>query len=133
VIGSNDQSSIKTLEKLFKSWNCPIIITDPTSAELIKYLSNVYLVTKISFSQFASDICNLFSINADNVMQAVTLDHRIHPSHMKPSLGKIPLDSHCLPKDISALIYTLKSLKGDTNFLEAIRDQGIEKSKDDTI
>jgi UDPglucose 6-dehydrogenase len=133
VIGSYDQYSIKKMEKLFSSWGCPKIVTDPTSAELIKYLSNLYLVIKVSFSQFTSYICDLFSVNADEVMRTVTLDHRFHPSHMKPSLGKIPYDSHCLPKDISALIYTLKSLNGNTKYLEAIRDQGIENSKDDTL
>lgn len=129
VIGSNNDKSIDKMKKLYASWQSQKIITSPTSAELIKYLSNTYLVYKVAFSQLAYEICKCFDVNADEIMDVVTLDHRIHPSHLKPSMGKIPTDSHCLPKDISALIYTIKSHNGDTKYLEAIKRQGIKSCK----
>ena len=101
-----------------------------TEAELVKLLSNAFLVYKVAFSQVAKEICGGFDADALQVLEAVGADRRIGVSHLNPLLGKIPLCSHCLPKDFMGLTGALRDCDdidaGVFGLLELVRCFGIE-------
>jgi len=80
-----------------KAWK---VRTDLRSAEMIKYASNVFLATKISYANEIANMCVRFGIDSDTVLRAAGMDPRIGPLFLKPGLG---FGGSCLPKDVKAL------------------------------
>jgi UDPglucose 6-dehydrogenase len=100
VIGSEDKRSGGILTRLYAPLKAPKIHTDLRSAEMIKYASNVFLATKISYANEVANICVRFGIDSAPVLLAAGLDPRIGPLFLKPGLG---FGGSCLPKDVKAL------------------------------
>ena len=100
VVGANDRRSGDMLMKLFRPIRAPKLRTDIRSAEMIKYASNMFLATKISFANDVANMCVRFGIDSEGVLKAVGLDPRINPMFLKPGLG---YGGSCLPKDVRAL------------------------------
>ena len=100
VLGSEDKRSGDLLASLFRQIKAPKIRTDLRSAEMIKYASNVFLATKISYANEIADMCFRFGIDSAPVLRAAGLDPRIGPLFLKPGLG---FGGSCLPKDVKAL------------------------------
>lgn len=117
VIGSLSKKAIDLLLKLHQSINGKRVITDLSSAELIKYTSNAMLATKISFANFISFYCEKTGADVENVLDAVGLDKRIGRIFMDPGVG---YGGSCLPKDVKALTTIGHALGIDTQFLEVI-------------
>lgn len=117
VIGTNEDSIFERLYKLYEKLDCPIIKTNPTTAEMIKYASNSFLTTKASFANQIHLICKKLGIDSKEVMKTVVLDRRIHPSHTKP--GK-SWNGKCLPKDLQAIIKKGEELECDVSLLKAV-------------
>jgi len=109
VIGSSGKEITKKVAEAYESWKCPIVTTDPTTAETVKLLSNCFLTLKVAYACEAARICEVLGVNAKEVMDIVCMDPRIGTSHLDPTLGKVPRSSVCLPKDTSALIQDLES------------------------
>lgn len=119
VIGSNDQKAIEFLLELHKPINGKRVITDLSSAELIKYASNAMLATKISFANLISFYCEKIGANVETVLDAVGVDKRIGRIFMDPGVG---YGGSCLPKDVKALLNIGKQLKIDTSLFDAVED-----------
>lgn len=117
VIGSFSKQAIQILLKAHEPINGKKIITDLSSAELIKYTSNAMLATKISFANLISFYCEKTGADVEQVLDAVGIDKRIGRIFMDPGLG---YGGSCLPKDVLALTETGKALSIDTSFLEAV-------------
>lgn len=100
VVGSEDRQASKTLMELYRPIKAEKIQTDLRSAEMIKYASNTFLATKISYSNEIANMCERFGIDSQGVLEAVGLDPRIGPLFLKPGLG---FGGSCLPKDVKAL------------------------------
>jgi UDPglucose 6-dehydrogenase len=100
VVGSMDRRAGDVLMKLYSSIKSPKVRTDLRTAEMIKYASNVFLATKISYANEVADICVRLGIDSEVVMSAVGQDPRIGPLFLKPGLG---FGGSCLPKDVKAL------------------------------
>ena len=101
-----------------------IIKTDSTHAEMVKYLTNSFLATKVSFANEIYQICDKLNIDYDKVVEYATLDDRLGKSHWNvpgPD-GDFGFGGHCLPKDLSALIYLAMSLDTETNVLNAVEE-----------
>ena len=101
-----------------------IIKTDSTHAEMVKYLTNSFLATKVSFANEIYQICNKLNIDYDKVVEYATLDDRLGKSHWNvpgPD-GDFGFGGHCLPKDLSALIYLAMNLHTETNVLNAVEE-----------
>jgi len=126
VIGAADEAVADKVAELYKKWTCPIIITSPTTAELIKYLSNAFLVAKVAYACEIMRLCKHYDVDMLEVYRGVTFDNRIHPSHLNPLFGPITKDSHCLPKDLLALIKSLEDDELDTSFLQAVFNRGVQ-------
>jgi len=118
VIGGYDRRAMKVLAKIYEPFNTPIVLTEPKIAEMVKYASNAFLATKVSFANQIKLICDKLKINSKEVMKIVTMDHRIHPSHLDPTKG--PYEGPCLPKDILALIKKAKEVSSPIYLLEGV-------------
>ncbi len=100
VVGSIDRRSGDLLMRLHAPIKAEKIRTDLTSAEMIKYASNTFLATKISYANEIANMCYLFGIDSEPVLRAAGLDPRIGRLFLKPGLG---YGGSCLPKDVKAL------------------------------
>jgi len=108
VIGTDDNRAADKLRPMYFGIEAPVLVTDITSAEMIKYASNTFLVTKISFINEIANICETVGANIDDVARGMGLDPRIGPAFLQAGLG---YGGHCLPKDAAAL-NSLASSKG---------------------
>jgi len=117
VIGALDEESIKPLLEIYKEFDSPIVLTDPTTAEMIKYAANLFLATKISYVNEIGNLCKRLGADVYKVAEALGLDPRISPHFLKAGLG---FGGSCLPKDSRALIAKAKELDYNPKLLEAI-------------
>lgn len=123
VIGEYDKRSGDVLENLYRDFYGekapPIIRTNLATAELIKYASNAFLATKISFINFIANLCQKIpGADVKKIAEGMGLDKRICPSFLNAGLG---YGGSCFPKDVKALIAYSKSLGCDeTALLEAV-------------
>ena len=99
-----------------------IIKTHSTIAELVKYMTNSYLATKVSFANEMYEICEKFDMDYDKVVEYATLDERLGVTHwsVPGPEGELGYGGHCLPKDINALISVAHELGINTEVLEAV-------------
>ncbi len=94
-----------------------IIKTNSTHAEMVKYLTNSFLATKVSFANEIYQICEKLKVDYDKVVEYATLDDRLGKTHWQvpgPD-GDYGFGGHCLPKDLSALIHIAMKLDIDIN------------------
>jgi len=113
VIGGVDERSTTMVADLYASFDCPIVLTTPSNAEMIKYTSNALLATLISFSNEIAGVCETIpGLDVETVMEGLHLDRRLSPlvndqrirpgilSYLKAGYG---FGGSCLPKDVQAL------------------------------
>ncbi|MGD9963224.1 MAG: UDP-glucose/GDP-mannose dehydrogenase family protein [Thermoplasmata archaeon] len=117
VIGSLDKRSGDLLMRLYSPIRAEKIRTDLRTAEMIKYASNVFLATKISYANEMADICVRLGIDSEDVLRAAGMDPRIGPLFLKPGLG---FGGSCLPKDVKALKDRAKSERYAPKLLAAL-------------
>jgi UDPglucose 6-dehydrogenase len=101
VIGSDDQSAAVRVASLYIGVTAPIIVTDPPSAETIKYAANAFLAAKISFVNAIAAVCDGVGADVKDVVLGMGYDKRIGHEFMKPGPG---FGGSCLPKDTRALV-----------------------------
>ena len=118
VIGSASEKAAKIVQLLYQALNAPCIITDTQSAELIKYASNAFLATKISFINAVANLCEKTQADIREVAKGVGADSRIGPAFLGAGLG---YGGSCFPKDIDALLQASRKLGAEISILEAVR------------
>ncbi len=101
VVGSLDKKAGDIVASLYSGLDCEITRTNPRTAEMIKYVNNSFLATKISFSNEIGNICKELGIDTYEVMKAVGKDARIGPHFLNSGAG---FGGSCFPKDVKALI-----------------------------
>jgi len=101
VIGSDDQSAAVRVAALYIGVTAPIIVTDPASAETIKYASNAFLASKISFVNAIAAVCEAVGADVKDVVLGMGYDKRIGHEFLKPGPG---WGGSCFPKDSRALV-----------------------------
>jgi UDPglucose 6-dehydrogenase len=117
VIGAPSQQVAMTLLELYAPLERPMIITDVPSAEMIKYASNAFLATKISFANAIANLCEVAGADVTQVMKGMGLDARIGPAFLSAGLG---YGGSCFPKDTDSLIHTAATLGYDFSLLRAV-------------
>lgn len=118
VIGNGNDRSRKIMGELYKPLNCPILFTDVKSAEMIKYASNSLLATEISFINSIARLAEKVGANIEKVSEGMKLDKRIgQTAFLGAGCG---YGGSCFPKDVKALINTLKQFLVDPAILEAV-------------
>ena len=105
VIGSSDPHAGDRVAEVYMNIRAPVIRTGLIAAEMIKYTSNAFLATKISFSNEIGNICKNLGIDVYEVMKGVGLDPRIGPLFLNAGAG---FGGSCFPKDVSALVSLAK-------------------------
>jgi UDPglucose 6-dehydrogenase len=101
VIGATRRSAAQKVAEIYKPLHCPILITDLKSAEMIKYASNAFLATKISFVNEISNLCDKVGADIQQVTKGMSYDSRIGNQFLNAGLG---FGGSCFPKDVSALV-----------------------------
>jgi UDPglucose 6-dehydrogenase len=117
IIGAKNKRAAKRVKSLFKETRAPVIRTSLTGAELIKYASNAFLATKISFINEIARICDAYGADIKDVQRGLAADPRISPFFLNAGLG---YGGSCFPKDLSALIHSAKLKAIDPELLEAV-------------
>ncbi len=107
IIGCMDERSCSMLKELYRDFKCPIMITDPKTAEMIKYATNSFLATKISFINDIGNICKQLGIDVYEVAKGMGLDSRISPEFLRAGIG---FGGSCFPKDVKALVGKAKEV-----------------------
>ena len=118
VIGSSSEKAAKTVQLLYQALNAPCIITDTQSAELIKYASNAFLATKITFINAVANLCEETQADIREVVKGVGADSRIGHAFLGAGLG---YGGSCFPKDVDALLHASRILGAEMPILEAVR------------
>jgi UDPglucose 6-dehydrogenase len=101
VIGSSDGAAALKVAALYESLGAPVVITDPASAEVIKYAANAFLATKLSFINAIAAICEGAGADINDVVVGIGYDRRIGSDFLRPGPG---WGGSCFPKDSKALL-----------------------------
>ncbi len=129
IVGVENQSTRSLMKNIYGSSNVPVFFVDFTTSELIKYASNCWLTTQISYWNEIKKICDKFDVNPQTVANGCTLDKRIS-KYGTAMLGE-PFGGFCLPKDLDALIKSFEGSGLDSVLLKAVRkvNERIKKEK----
>jgi UDPglucose 6-dehydrogenase len=119
VIGVNRREAAERLVILYAPLESSMIITDRASAELIKYASNCFLATKISFINAISRICEPCGADVGVVAKGIGADARIGKQFLQAGLG---WGGSCLPKDVQGLVAIARDLGYDFDLLKTVWD-----------
>jgi len=117
VVGANAPADGRAVAALFQALDSPVVETDLRTAEMIKYVSNSYLATRISFVNEIARLCEAVGTDIDRVIEGVGLDPRIGSGYFAPGIG---FGGSCLPKDLAALRFTGEALGVATPVLSAV-------------
>jgi UDPglucose 6-dehydrogenase len=117
VIGTENDKAAEVLEELYRPLGIPIVKTDIRSAEMIKYASNAFLATKISFINEIANICEKVGANIDDVAYGIGLDERIGLRFLQAGIG---YGGSCFPKDTKALVQLAGNVQHQFELLEAV-------------
>jgi UDPglucose 6-dehydrogenase len=117
VIGSDDQAAAMRVAKLFESLKAPLVITDPSSAETIKYASNAFLASKVSFVNALAHVCEAVGADVREVVLGMGYDKRIGFEFLRPGPG---WGGSCFPKDTKALVKIAEDAGYDFDLLRGV-------------
>lgn len=117
VIGSYDSDAAQKVRELYSGFDCPFIVTEPRSAEMIKYACNSYLAARISFINEIAEICEKTGADIQSVTDGMKSDKRIGGKYLNPGPG---FGGPCLHKDIRSLIHFGEQAGADAVMLKAV-------------
>ncbi len=128
VLGSNNPKAISMMQELYAPIvehkygedptlpPVPVVVTDLSSAEMIKYAANAFLATKISFINEVANICDRVGADVTQVAKGIGLDSRIGGKFLQAGIG---WGGSCFPKDVSALVHTADDYGYDAQLLKS--------------
>jgi len=119
VLGSLDAEAAEKVAQLHLPLRAPIMITDLRTAEMIKYASNAFLATKISFINEIANICEALGADVKEVASGMGYDPRIGRAFLEAGLG---YGGSCFPKDVKALAYMAAEKGRHPQLLQAVMD-----------
>jgi UDPglucose 6-dehydrogenase len=114
VVGADDAQAAATVGALFASTGAPLIVTDATTSETIKYASNAFLATKLSYVNAVAGLCEEVGADVRDVMLGLGYDKRIGFEFLHPGPG---WGGSCLPKDTRALLHIAREAGYDFSLL----------------
>jgi UDPglucose 6-dehydrogenase len=124
VIGADEPGVAERLASLYRAIDAPVVMTDCASAEMIKYASNAFLATKLSFINQIAHVCEALGADVLEVAYGMGHDPRIGFDFLRPGPG---YGGSCLPKDTAALIHVAQHAGFDFSLLRQVdqvnRDQ----------
>jgi UDPglucose 6-dehydrogenase len=117
VIGCEDPESAVRVSELYRGVHAPVLVTDPASAEMIKYASNAFLATKVSFINAIANLCEAVDADVREVAIGMGYDARIGFQFLHPGPG---FGGSCFPKDVAALLHTAREAGYDFHLLDGV-------------
>lgn len=117
VVGEYDKRSGDGLAPLYQSFTVPIMRTSLSTAEMIKYASNAYLATRISFINEIGNICKILGVDVYEVAKGMGYDERIGNKFLNAGIG---FGGSCFPKDVSALIARAREIGYEPGVLKEV-------------
>ncbi len=117
VVGADDPTVLHRVADLYRALGAPLVLTTPASAELIKYASNAFLATKVSYANAVAALAEAVGADVTDVVLGMGYDPRIGPEFLKPGPG---YGGSCFPKDISALLYMARGSGYHFDLLEGV-------------
>lgn len=123
VIGTDSERAVEVMRAVYApvlaESDCPFVVTDIRTAELIKHASNAFLATKISFINAVADICERAGADVTTVADGMGLDSRIGRAFLDAGAG---YGGSCFPKDVDAFIHIAAALGYEFDLLKAVAD-----------
>ena len=117
VVGCDDQAAALKVSSLYDRISAPVIVTDPASAETIKYAANAFLATKLSFINAIAAICEGVGADVNDVVVGMGSDKRIGQDFLRPGPG---WGGSCFPKDSRALLRIAREAGYHFDLLEGV-------------
>ena len=117
VVGADEEAVGDVAEELYAGISAPVIRTSITTAEMVKFVSNAFLATKLSFINEIGNICRRLGIDVYDVVKGVGLDYRIGESFLCAGIG---FGGSCLPKDLKGLVHSSRQLGYRPQLLESV-------------
>ncbi|MGM1048178.1 MAG: UDP-glucose dehydrogenase family protein [Bacillota bacterium] len=126
VLGCSSHAAVELMLRLYSKVDAPIQITSPREAEMIKYASNGFLATKITFINEIARLCDRLAVDVIEVAKGIGMDKRIGEHFLSAGIG---YGGSCFPKDISALVMMGREAKMEMSLLKSV--QGINQTQTD--
>jgi len=117
IVGEYDQRSGDSVQRIYNGFDAPILRTGIRTAEMIKFASNAFLATKISFINEIGNLCKKLGIDVYEVAEGMGHDPRIGRSFLNAGIG---FGGSCLPKDLEALLHKYEKMGGKPAILSAV-------------
>src|SRR5512136_964999 len=127
VLGSLDKEAANKVAELHLSLRAPIVVTDLRTAEMIKYASNAFLATKISFINEIANICEALGADVKEVAAGMGYDARIGKQFLDAGVG---YGGSCFPKDVKALAYMAAEKGRHPQLLHAVMDINTDQRRE---
>ena len=127
VVGADEESVAFKVASLHMRLSAPLLVTDPASAELIKYASNSFLALKLSYVNAIAAVAEAVAADIDDVVKGLGLDSRVGARFLQPGPG---WGGSCLPKDTSALVRIAEDAGYDFTLLKdavSVNDQQFDR------
>src|SRR3989344_5892173 len=121
VIGANNDLTLRRVAVIVKQRfsNTQLFLTDPTTAETVKYFDNAFLSLKVTFANYFYDYCQKLGIKYEEVKKMAAADHRVGDYHLEVTTQR-GFGGKCFPKDLVALIGEMKKVGVDVSLLETM-------------
>lgn len=126
VVGCEEPGPAERVAKLYNGIEAPVILTDLRSAELIKYVSNAFLATRVSFINEVARLCGHLGVDIDTIADGAGMDSRIGRQFFSAGIG---YGGSCLPKDVDALRYTGDLVGASTRLLTAVQEVNLSQRR----
>ncbi len=124
VFGSHDESAARGVAALYSKLDTRVLITDLHTAEMIKYASNAFLATRISFINEMARICERVDADVKVVSEGMGMDHRIGPLFLDAGIG---YGGSCFPKDVKALARMAETMGYHPELLDAVMEINLDQ------
>ena len=130
IILGGDSNQCTEITKIYNEVfpNIPIVNTSSQNAEMVKYVTNIFLATKVSFANEVKNICDQLDVDYDKIIKIAKMDKRLGDSHWNvpgPD-GKKGFGGSCFPKDINALIYLCGQNKIDVELINKVWENNLK-------
>lgn len=126
VVGAYERDDADLVASLYRDLDTEVVVTDPTSSEMIKYASNSYLAARLTFVNTLANVCEAVGADVLDVIHGMGLDHRIGPHFLQPGPG---YGGSCFPKDTAALIAVAVDAGYEFDLLKAVIEADHEQRR----
>jgi UDPglucose 6-dehydrogenase len=119
VVGARSAADAQAVARLYSALDSKVVITDLRTAEMIKYVANSFLATRVSFINEIARLCEHINVDVDTVIDGVSVDPRVGRHFFHPGIG---FGGSCLPKDVAALRFIGEASGVATPVLQAVQE-----------